>query len=332
MLLDTLIQGAMNIGSAAISNGMAAERENAAAQRNYKYGELAAQNADRRTRALYQDLQSPEAMMRQIKEAGLSPSLMFGGGGVGGMSVPQGAQGGGSSGISPTSYGVDPVQLAQIENIKADTKLKEAEAETESGTNERGKAEVDKLINQVNNEWLTGEIRALDVMLKNFDVAIKGATGGTEISIKEQELENMIAEADNLRATLRSLKARGKVDEESANAIISYYKNRVIEQQADIMLKRAQSRLALANVSMSDAMAQKLLNDIVVNNEFIEISKRRVKVDEDKLKEQVKQWCIENGLKERGQNIAIADMVLDFILDNNSNAIKLIDTFTEFAN
>lgn len=45
---------------------------------NYKYNEMAAENADKRTRALYNDIYSPKALLGQYAEAGLSPSLMFG--------------------------------------------------------------------------------------------------------------------------------------------------------------------------------------------------------------------------------------------------------------
>ena len=53
---------------------------------NYGYGEMAADNAQARTKALYSELFSPEAKVKQLKEAGLSVGMMYGQGGVGGTS------------------------------------------------------------------------------------------------------------------------------------------------------------------------------------------------------------------------------------------------------
>lgn len=103
-----------------------------AAQRNYKYGEMAASNADARTRALYNDFYSPKALTKQYQAAGLSPSMMYGGTpGQGGMS---GAQGTGAAG-TPQAYAplslLDAAQAAalnaQTEKTKAETKKVEAE-------------------------------------------------------------------------------------------------------------------------------------------------------------------------------------------------------------
>lgn len=92
---------------------------------NYRYGEMAAENADRRTRALYGDFYSPEALLKQYKEAGLSPSMMYGGTpGQGGMS---GAQGSGASGIQTPYVPMSILEAVQAANITANTKKTEAE-------------------------------------------------------------------------------------------------------------------------------------------------------------------------------------------------------------
>lgn len=115
-----------NIASAAINNYGANYRTQQDRKENYMYGEMAAENADRRTRALYSDFYSPEALLRQYKETGLSPSLMFGGTpGQGGMA---GAQGTGASGPTTPFYGVSGLEAAQIANIMADTQKKKEEA------------------------------------------------------------------------------------------------------------------------------------------------------------------------------------------------------------
>lgn len=107
------------------NNDQAAYRTMLDRSTNYKYNEMAAENADKRTRALYNDIYSPQALMRQYKQAGLSPSLMFGGTpGQGGMS---GAQGAGPAGPQTPIFGVNALEGAQIANIIAQTEKTKAE-------------------------------------------------------------------------------------------------------------------------------------------------------------------------------------------------------------
>lgn len=128
------INAAANIGIAGMNNMWAAKREKTARAENYKYGEMAADSADARTRALYNDLYSPQAQLQQIKDAGLSPSLFYGDGG--GISGQAGAQGSGAAGVSPTTFGAPPLELGEIFKTIAETGLINAEKKKiESETN-----------------------------------------------------------------------------------------------------------------------------------------------------------------------------------------------------
>lgn len=121
------ISAAGSIGSAFVNNGLAGLRTSEDRKLNYLYNEMSAENADVRTRALYNDFYSPEALMRQYKAAGLSPSLMFGGTpGQGGMS---GAQGSGSGGLQTPYYPISAMEAAQMGLAIAETKKTEAEKE-----------------------------------------------------------------------------------------------------------------------------------------------------------------------------------------------------------
>lgn len=116
-----------SIFSTVINNAWADERTRRDRENNYYYGELAAKNADARTRALYNDFYAPEALMRQYKAAGLSPSMMFGGTpGQGGMS---GAQGSGAAGLQTPYYPVSALEAAQVALTMSETKKAEAEKE-----------------------------------------------------------------------------------------------------------------------------------------------------------------------------------------------------------
>lgn len=121
-----------SVGTFGLNNLFADWQASRAAQRNYEYGERAAQNADLRTRRLYQDIYSPSALLEQYQKAGLSPSMMYGGTpGQGGMSGAQGT-GAGISGVpfAPLSL-VDAAQAhalnAQAEKTQAETQKVKAE-------------------------------------------------------------------------------------------------------------------------------------------------------------------------------------------------------------
>ena len=129
MALDYLSMG-LGIGAQAVNAGINTALNEHMALTNYKYGEKAANESDRRTRELYTDLYSPAAKVKQLKEAGLSTGLMYGNGGASGTSSTSGAMGTGSG--NPQAARVDMGQAlqlgllkAQSDNLKADTELKE---------------------------------------------------------------------------------------------------------------------------------------------------------------------------------------------------------------
>lgn len=143
-----------------------------AAETNYNWGEKSAQNAYERQLGLYDSRLSPEQQMKSqmegIKALGLSPALMYGGGGPSGSgaasTAAQGQTGGAQSGQAPNAAEQQQAkaqsmavalqsarQMAEIKNIQADTKQKEAET---SKTTESKDAFIEKLIQEGKAQWL----------------------------------------------------------------------------------------------------------------------------------------------------------------------------------
>lgn len=169
----------LSAGTFGLNNLFADWQAGRTAQRNYQYGERAAQNADARTRALYNDFYSPKALLKQYKEAGLSPSIMYGGTpGQGGMTGAQGS-GAGISGVpfAPLSL-VDAAQAAALNAQTEKTK-----AETENISLDTTRQEIQRGIeelqaSQYKNEWLllnstwiddkTGEKTSIFEAARNF--------------------------------------------------------------------------------------------------------------------------------------------------------------------
>lgn len=123
-----------------VQNYQSKENIEHAAKVNYGYGEMAADSSDARTRALYSSLYSPEAKVKQLKEAGLSVGLMYGQGGAGGTTSTSGAQGQGAGGqqakqplgiFQSAELGLIAAQAnklnAEADNLKGDTEKKEKE-------------------------------------------------------------------------------------------------------------------------------------------------------------------------------------------------------------
>lgn len=139
------------IGSAAINGGFGMamqKRQQKYTQENmdkaHQQNEESADNADKRKRAFYTDFESPEAVMRQLKEAGLSPGLFYGGSGTAGMNASGGAQGGGMSAPIGAGY-VNPglgLDLSAIQLNEAQARKLNTEADALEGKNAGGQADI----------------------------------------------------------------------------------------------------------------------------------------------------------------------------------------------
>ena len=130
-IIPTIIGTAGSILQNQIQNQQSKENIEHAAAVNYGYGEMAANSADARARALFKDLYSPEAKVKQLKDAGLSVGLMYGQGGAGGTSSTAGAMGQGAGG-QQAKQPLGILQSAELGLMLAQAKKLNAEAEDKS--------------------------------------------------------------------------------------------------------------------------------------------------------------------------------------------------------
>lgn len=137
-----ILNGVVNGMSSILGNAQSHFYSGEDAERNFQLNESAAIRADQRARQMYKDFYSPAALLQQYKEAGLSPSLMFGGGAGAGGTTVQGAQGEGASGTHTQTFGLSPIDIAQLELMKAQTRKTNAEAASEEGESEMGKSRI----------------------------------------------------------------------------------------------------------------------------------------------------------------------------------------------
>lgn len=306
-------QAGFNMLGSLINNGISAGMGDYNRSQNFLYNEKSANAADARTRKLYEDLYSPKALLQQYKDAGLSPSLMFGGGGPGGTTV-QGAQGEGASGIGTQTFGINPVDLSQVklanaqaENIKADTQLKEVNTEI---------AEIEKSCNEVDKILKLGEFSLFRSYFTNdngenesiMDIASKSKNFNTFI----QTLRNRSIESNNGDLSYLLWTSQGwKVLQE-------YYKD----------YQKFKTDLTELSTKESEQKLQGKINDLLNSEGFAELSvaeqigKCKVVINSSELTEkQQKAWnnILEEINKESNGNkdlIFVFGMILNSWLNN----------------
>lgn len=111
-----------------------------AAGTNYKYNEMAAEEAFARSMKMYdrefQD-NTPEAQRKRLEEAGLNTALMYGGAGsTGGANVGQMAQGGGASGAAQAGQATRAAEKRQMDIMQQAQAMQIAKLSSEIDVNE----------------------------------------------------------------------------------------------------------------------------------------------------------------------------------------------------
>lgn len=179
-----------------------------AAQINYKYGEMAAENAFERQQVLYNRTYQDQSYANQVAQmdaAGLSPGLMYGKGGAGGggagstTGAPMGATGatGAGSAADPNMQLQALMSLRQVRmnerKNEAEIKLLNTQAkalEAEAGKNqEETQSIVEKRLWQVKQQMFEGWKGFIDTANQLWDQMVKWQpTKKTTIDGKEVEI------------------------------------------------------------------------------------------------------------------------------------------------
>lgn len=163
-----------------------------AAKINYKYGEMAAENAFERQQVLYDRTYQDQSYANQVAQmdaAGLSPGLMYGKGGAGGggagstTGAPMGATGAAGAGVAadPNAQLQALMSLRQVRMIERKNEAEinllntQAEAlEAEAGKNkEETTSIIEKRIWQVKQEMFEGWKGFIDTANKLWDQMVK---------------------------------------------------------------------------------------------------------------------------------------------------------------
>lgn len=245
-MLGTLLGIGGNLLGGAINNIWGLNMQRQARQENYELGEQAAQNADARTRGLYKDLYSPQALMKQYKEAGLSPSLMFGG--TPGQGGTAGAMSSGANGPSNTYMPISMLEGAQIAKTMAETKNVEADTKNKETQNENIQADTA-------TKWANAGLT-------------KVSTALAEEQVKTQQWQNYIT-SETSRFTIGQ--AASLAEEAAYSAISASFSiiNSQVKAEVAEATKQAQIEQAIANVEWTNAKTLLENSNIRLNQQKI---------------------------------------------------------------
>lgn len=282
----------LSIAQGAINNWLGERRENRAVERDYYLSERAADKAAQRQGEMYERFFSPQALMQQYNAAGLSPGLMMGGtpgSSMGGSSAPQGG-----AAMQPSTFmPIDVLgQIAQLENLKANTKKTNAEAD---------KIEEDTKGSELQNKWQEMMNEEKWQGWKIFSEHHQRNGDGAPISLTDlaQECEDW----EEFREATRSL-GYGNSEYE-INALKQIYTNS-LRLGRDISIIQGEKGNAEFNLKVLEALDKKDFAD--ANAESI-VQYLRQNVETNKLTEQQKQaW--NNLLEEVGKRSKTAKQVL----------------------
>ena len=271
-----LIGAATTGGATAANLGMTSK----ARKENFEYNELAAANAAERQKAYtdylqklkyqqFYDLESPKAIIQQLRDAGLSPSIFANGamgGGVSGVSVANAPQGAGTAGqgaipITP----INPVAFSDIANgfeSIARAKLLEEDAKRLRGENEMGNAEITQILAEAGYKDAAKKTQETQNRINNIEFAIKNETYSEAIRTIKANAEQAEWQSEdafwNAANKMQTFVFDAETFEDRANSI----KNDVANTLADTALKYAKKQLTDEEKAKIVAETERIYNDM----------------------------------------------------------------------
>lgn len=294
-----------NIGTSYIDRQTA--KQNAELQ--YKYGEMAAENAQNRALAMYDyqfNKNTPKEQRRMLEEAGLSASLMYGGGGVsgaGGMASAEGAQGTGADIKQTNAKGFDPLVLLQGQALSTQIEKTKQEIENMQIQGEKQKEETRSI------KWETDFKEAMKDTLKR--------TMGAEANSKELfyakelwqaqgvENEDFVYTTDEGRTVKINAnspmvrKTMGDLSEQTARTILA-------EAQAGKEVNAA--ALLISEKMLKDQEVKHYVDEIAIKWRLVQIQERNALTN---------QYNAETGRMHEFNWTEIETKKLESILDNS---------------
>lgn len=243
-------------------------------QQQMAHADRAAAEADWRTRQLYNDLYSPAAKVKQLKDAGLSVGLMYGQGGMGGNGQA-GTMAQTPAAIPMQAAHVNPImdvqmtalmaqaakQLAETENIKSETKKNENELpeiqqrilESQQRV-EKIKQDMAESQQRVDNLIAEKENIIADMRLKGKEAEAKEAE--TKLNEAKTEWQKVQTQIANIELETKPEMLKAQLDNITALSKQYLAAARKLNLEGDIVKATKDDVIKLATEQLNLAIAQ----------------------------------------------------------------------------
>lgn len=268
--IGSIVQGIFDI----VAQERQMQHDKKMQERSYTFNEKAADNADTRTRNLYNDFETPSAKKRMLEDAGFNPALVYGG--MNG-SIPQGAQGaGGNAGASNLGGITAPsaMEIYEILNAKKDLEIKESQKENidadtrnkDADTLNKGKEyfKIDEEINLLKSQGKLTDEQAEKVKAEVGKISMEVDKITSEINKNIAETEKIEFERKVLLPSMVALNKWNSGDSEIEIFGDKYNKGELDFMMSNVYMKVVKGLSAILGISMEDARnkAKELLDKI----------------------------------------------------------------------
>ena len=300
-ILAIVLSAIAGVASTSLTNRQNKQNadEQLANQQNFSHNE--AELANQRALQNYWETESPEARVKQLKDAGLSTGLMYGGSSAGGVSVTSQATTPSATlpiMQNPMSGLGDMFQqlktLKESENIGESTeKIKEETNKIKSDI-EMNNATIEQIATQNNLTNVMAANAKLDGVIKQVEVEVAQETKQNRIDIVKTQLDNMVKEGNKMLQEINGLKIDNENKQKIYNATInkmsaetSLLWKQVAKTEAETWLVKATTALTTEQTNLTFAQRQKALKEVSkIQDEIAKIDAeiKLIETQEEKIK------------------------------------------------
>lgn len=241
----------MNIAAQGFYNEQAKQNNEEAANLNFQLGEMAADAANERWRENYDNYLSPAAKIKQLKTAGMSPSLAYSmlANGAGGSTAPQGGGAGGQQGKSAMGMAItsgNELTLAEARKANAEADILESEGKANKQA-DTGLKKAQSILTQSQKnlmEATAGMQKAHELLMnaqtnwQNIENSIKQSTQETVVQTIDQSLRNLQQEWVEMNSRINLNQANRQAIEK-----VSDEQARMYHAQVMVMFNEAYEKL-----------------------------------------------------------------------------------------
>ena len=239
-------------------------------QQQQQFSREAAAQSDAYTRGLYRDLYSPQAKVKQLKQAGLSVGLMYGQGGMGGTSSTTGAMATTPSIQPPIAQApmmnapvINPALMNVTDLLKALADIPaNIKTEKEIEVMDKQKNLIDKQISQIEAETNTTILSQagikLDNDIKELDKKLKEGSLEKSFKILDQQIQQIKITNEKTEEEIKGLKIDNDNKQEMYDLSKKQAAQSIAESISKISLNNANKILAEAKTITEEKVREEI--------------------------------------------------------------------------